>query len=131
MYSRRAIVLAVLIGLAFIASTTNPWIHGGRLLASKYAGEFFTDFGYGGSSKAVDDSFHKEFDAAGIRSVRVEAQPGDITVTRADDDRISINGERVAYGPSPLMLILSSSTVSGSRTAPRTRSPRSAYATCA
>ena len=100
MYSRRAIVLAVLIGLAFIASTTNPWIHGGRLLASKYAGEFSTDFGYGGSFKAVDKSFHTRFGAAGIRSVQVEAQPGDITVTRADDDKISIDGERVAYGPS-------------------------------
>ena len=100
MYSRRAIVFAVLIGLAFIASTTHPWIHGGTLLASKYAGEFSTDFGYGISFKVVDDSFHKEFGTAGIRSVKVEARPGDITVTRADDDRISISGERVAYGPS-------------------------------
>jgi len=100
MYSRRSIVLAVLVGLAFLASTTQPWIQGSRLLANKYADEFSTDFGYGGSFKAVDNSFHKQFGAAGVRSVRVEAQPGDITVTRADGDRISINGERIAYGPS-------------------------------
>jgi len=101
MYSRRSIVLAVLVGLAFLASTTQPWIQGSRLLANKYADEFsFSGFVYEGSSKAVDDSFHKEFGAAGIRSVQVEARPGDITVTRADDDMISINGERVAYGPS-------------------------------
>ncbi len=101
MYSKRSIVLAVLVGLAFLASATQPWMQGSRLLANKYANEFsFSGFGYEGSSKAVDDSFHKEFGAAGIRSVQVEARPGDITVTQADDDMISINGERVAYGPS-------------------------------
>lgn len=101
MYSRRSIVLAVLVGLAFMASTTQPWIQGSRLLAGKLADKFsFSGVGYDGSFRAVDDSFHREFDTDGIRSVQVEARPGGITVTRAHDGKISINGELVAYGPS-------------------------------
>jgi hypothetical protein len=100
MYSRRAIVLAMLIGLAFIASTTHPWIHGSRLLASKYADEFLSGVGYEGSFRAVDDSFHKEFGADGIRSIQVEARVGNITVTGTHDNEISIDGELIAYGPS-------------------------------
>ncbi len=101
MYSRRSIVLAVLVGLAFMASTTQPWIQGSRLLAGKLADKFsFSGVGYDGSFRAVDDSFHREFDTDGIHGVQVEVPLGDITVTRARDDKISIDGERVAYGPS-------------------------------
>lgn len=103
MYSKRAIVLAVLISLAFIASTTHPWIHGTRLLANKYADEFLSGVGYEDSFQAVDDAFHREFGTEGIRSIHVEAQVGDITITRADGDKISVDGERVAYGDSNQM----------------------------
>jgi hypothetical protein len=99
MYSRRAIVLAVLVSLAFIATTAKPWMHGGRLLASKYADEFFIGPGYEDSLRAVDDSFRKEFDISGIRRVQAEVSVGDISVTTADDGKISVEGERIAYGP--------------------------------
>jgi hypothetical protein len=100
MYSRRAIVLALLMSFAFVATTTRPWIHGGRLLANKYADEFFIGPGYEDSLRAVDDSFHKEFDMSGIHRVQAEVPIGDISVTRAYDDKVSVEGELIAYGPS-------------------------------
>ncbi|MGI6609441.1 MAG: DUF4097 family beta strand repeat-containing protein [Limnochordia bacterium] len=101
MHSRRSIVLVALVGLSVLASMTRPWVHGSGLLASKYSDAFsYPYFGLDAPCRAVDDSFHREFDTEGIHSIQVEAGVGEITVTSAHGNRISIDGELVAHGPS-------------------------------
>ena len=97
MVSLRGIVVVILIGLAVITSFTKPWVSGSKLLEGKFLSISRPDTGISGNIYRRAQ-FDETFSAAGIRQVTIQAPNANITIVKTDDNNITVEGERIAYG---------------------------------